>query len=60
MASSGNDQQQQRPDVKSAPLKWPIKREDYELLEVIGNCIYYYTCIYLFNSRKVPLETYFL
>lgn len=35
MAASNGDQQQQRPE-KIAPLKWPIKREEYELLEVIG------------------------
>jgi hypothetical protein len=33
MAANGD---QQRPEYKAVPLKWPIKREEYELLEVIG------------------------
>lgn len=34
MATSNSDQQQ-RPE-KSTPQKWPIRREDYELFDVVG------------------------
>lgn len=35
MAASNGDQEQRSAD-KIVSLKWPLKREDYELLEVIG------------------------
>lgn len=45
MAALGSDQQQSS-DTKILPLKWPNKREDYELLEVIG----------MFKASSVPIE----
>ena len=36
MAASNGAGEQQRPENKAVPLKWPLKREEYELLEVIG------------------------
>lgn len=44
MAALGSDQQQSS-DTKILPLKWPNKREDYELLEVIG----------MFKASSVPI-----
>ena len=43
MAASNGDQLK-RPDNKAVPLKWPIKRDDYELLEVVGNFVNDYDC----------------